>query len=263
MMPDWQERITRDTPPQIRLEHVVRYAAAAPLVLGGAPWCDLGCGTGLAAEEAFAGGSPTRALLIDVDDGIAAEAAARFPKADTRHIALDLSRDDGVQVVREVIADWDGPCITCFELIEHLDDVGPLVRFLGECGEAGATVLLSVPNDSLTGVQNPFHKSSWGEGSLAELRTLLPENRVLEQVAIVGSAIRGSNDAPADISLGVRVEPSAGPSHMLVAFGPRAADAATANRAGVLDAEEHMWWERQREADLAYFKARLARLEKQ
>ncbi len=29
-MPDWQERITRDTKPAIRVEHDLRYAVAAP-----------------------------------------------------------------------------------------------------------------------------------------------------------------------------------------------------------------------------------------
>ena len=262
-MPDWQERITRETPPQIRLEHVVRYAAAAPLIAAGVPWCDLGCGTGLAAEEAFDGVSPARALLVDVDSDAAVEAAARFPKGEANDIALDLSRDDGVQVLRDLIADWDGPCITCFELIEHLDNFAPLVRFLVERAETGATVLLSVPNDSLTGGQNPFHVSAWGEGSLAELRTLLPEHRVFEQVAIVGSALRRSDDARNEVSLGLTVESVAGPSHMLVAFGPRADDAATPSRAKIVDADEHLRWERQREADLAFFKARLALLEKQ
>ena len=41
-MPDWQERITKETAPAIRVEHDVRYAAAAPLVLASAAWADLG-----------------------------------------------------------------------------------------------------------------------------------------------------------------------------------------------------------------------------
>jgi hypothetical protein len=207
--------------------------------------------------------SPGRALLVDVDGDAAVEAAARFPDGDANDIALDLSRADGVQALRELIADWDAPCITCFELVEHLEDFAPLARFLVERAEADATVLLSVPNDSLTGVQNPFHSSAWGEGSLAELRSLLPEHRVLEQVAIVGSTLRASDDPPVDVSLDLHIAPVAGPSHMLLAFGARAQDAATPYRAKVIDADEHLWWERQREADLAYFKARLALLEKQ
>jgi 2-polyprenyl-3-methyl-5-hydroxy-6-metoxy-1,4-benzoquinol methylase len=259
-MPDWQERITRETPPQIRLEHVVRYAAAVPLIAGGS-WCDLGSGSGLAAEEA--GAAPKRALFVDVDNAAAVDAAARFPDAEANDIALDLSRDDGVQALRDLLADWDGLCITCFELIEHLDDFRPLLRFLAERAGAGTTVVLSVPNDSLTGVENPFHTATWGEGSLAELRTLLPEHRAFQQVAIVGSALRGSDDAPDDVSVDIRLEPVAGPSHMLVAFGPRAGEVAAPRRAKAVDADEHLLWERQREADLAFFKARLALLEKQ
>jgi SAM-dependent methyltransferase len=259
-MPDWQERITRETPPQIRLEHVVRYAAVAPLIEGAA-WCDLGCGTGFAAEEA--GVRPARALFVDVDNDVAVDAAARFPDADAYDIALDLSRDDGVQALRDLLADWDAPCITCFELIEHLDNFTPLVRHLVERAGAGATVVLSVPNDSLTGVENPFHSTAWGEGSLAELRSLLPEHRVLEQIAIAGSALRGSDDSPADVSVDLRLAPVAGPSHMLAAFGPRAGEVAATRQVNTIDADEHLWWERQREADLAFFKARLAQLEKQ
>jgi SAM-dependent methyltransferase len=259
-MPDWQERITRETPPQIRLEHVVRYAAAAPLIAGAA-WCDLGCGTGLAAEEA--GVSPSRALFVDVDNEVAVDAAARFPDADAYDIALDLSRDDGVHALRDLLADWDGLCITCFELIEHLDNFTPLVRYLVDRAEAGATVVLSVPNDSLTGVQNPFHSSAWGEGSLAELRSLLPEHRVFQQVAIAGSALRSDDDAPEDVSVDVRLAQVAGPSHMLASFGPGAGNIAATRRVDSIDASEHLWWERQREADLAFFKARLAQLEKQ
>src|SRR5262245_61961414 len=259
-MPDWQERITRETPPQIRLEHVVRYAAAAPLIVGAA-WCDLGCGTGLAAEEA--GLAPKRALLVDVDNAVAVDAAARFSEADATDIALDLSRDDAVQVLGDLLADWDGLCITCFELIEHLDDFTPLLRFLVERAAAGATVVLSVPNDSLTGVDNPFHSATWGEGSLAELRTLVPEHRALEQVAIIGSALRGSDEGADEASLDLRIEPVAGPSHMLLAFGPRAGEVATPRRASAVDADEHLLWERQREADLAFFKARVASLEQQ
>jgi len=257
-MPDWQERITRETPPQIRLEHVVRYAAAVPLIAGG-DWCDLGCGTGLAAEEA--GASPARALFVDVDADVAAEAAARFPEAEATGVRLDVSREEGVQYVRKQLADWDSPCITCFELIEHLDNFVPLVEFLIERAGVGATVVLSVPNDSLTGVQNPFHSSTWGEGSLAELRTLLPEHRVLEQVAIVGSGLRSREDEAVDVSVDVRLEPAVGASHLLVAFGARADEVAIPRRAQVVDADEHVWWERQREADLAFFKARVALLE--
>jgi hypothetical protein len=86
---------------------------------------------------------------------------------------------------------------------------------------------------------------------------------VLEQVAIVGSALRAPEAAPENTPVDLRLDPVAGPSHMLLAFGPRAGEVTTPRRAKVADADERILWERQREADLAFFKARLALLEKQ
>ncbi len=264
IMPDWQERITHATPPQIRVEHVVRYAAAAPLVAAGSPWCDLGCGTGIAPEEAFRGISPTHALLVDLDESVAREAAARFPLTDAAPLALDLSRDESFEVLRETLSRWERPCITCFEVIEHLESFVPLVRFLAQQAEAGTTVVLSAPNDALTAVRNPFHVSTWGGGSLAELLTLIPgEHQVLDQVALVGSALRRRDDAPRDVPLDVRVKPVAGPTHMLLAFGPFAKDVELPARVEAADVDEHRLWERQREADLAFATARIQVLEQQ
>ena len=67
-MPDWQERITRDTEPAIRVEHQLRYALAAPIVHASALWCDLGCGTGVGAAHGLGGKLPGRTLLVDVVD---------------------------------------------------------------------------------------------------------------------------------------------------------------------------------------------------
>ncbi len=262
-MPDWQERVTHETPPHIRFEHVVRYAAAAPLVAAGAPWCDLGCGTGIVADEAFRATPPTRALLVDVDQAVAEEAAGRFPRTDATALALDLSREETFTVLRERLSRWDAPCITCFEVIEHLENFAPLIRFLAERAEAGATVLLSAPNDELTGTRNPFHLSTWGEGSFAELLTLIPEQqRVLEQVALVGSALRARDEPPRDVALDLRIERVKGPSHLLVAFGPRAHEVELPCRIEAVDLDEHRLWERQREADLAYSMVRLEVLER-
>jgi 2-polyprenyl-3-methyl-5-hydroxy-6-metoxy-1,4-benzoquinol methylase len=261
IVPDWQERIARDTPPQIRLEHVVRYAAAAPIVAR-SYWCDLGCGTGLAAAEAFRSAPPARALLVDIDGAAAEEAAARFPQTQTTRVALDLSRDDGVDALRQAFAESEEACITCFEVIEHLESFVPLVRFLVERAEADATVLLSVPNDALTGVRNPFHVTTWGEGSLAELQTALPEDhRILEQVVLAGSALRQRDEPPRDERVDVPVKEVAGPSHFVLAFGPRAGDAALPCVVEPLDVDEHRTWERQREADLAFGTARVEALE--
>ena len=104
------------------------------------------------------------------------EAAARFPDGDSRHVALDLSRDDARRRVARALAGRDGVCITCFELIEHLDNFAPLVRFLIERAEAGATVVLSVPNDASDGRAEPVPRDGVGRGVARGVATLLPEH---------------------------------------------------------------------------------------
>src|SRR5258706_8834781 len=68
-MPDWQERITRESEPELRAEHELRYELAAPLIRGAGVWGDLGCGNGVAAARVVAGQPPSHALLVDVDPG--------------------------------------------------------------------------------------------------------------------------------------------------------------------------------------------------
>ena len=62
-MADFEERITRDSAPAVRLEHEVRYGAARPVVMGSHLWCDLGCGNGVAAANALEGSFPGRVLM--------------------------------------------------------------------------------------------------------------------------------------------------------------------------------------------------------
>jgi len=260
-MPDWQERMTHETPPQIRLEHVVRYAAAIPLLASGSPWCDLGCGTGLAAAEAFGDTQPSRALLVDLTQEIADEAAGRFASAERTALGLDLSTEEGVGVVGRQLLELDGACITCFELIEHLDGFVPLVRLLIERAAAGATVLLSVPNDSFFAPANPYHRTAWGEGSFDELLRLLPDDHIaIEQVALVGSALRRP-DGPVTFGVEIGVEAVEAPTHLLAAFGARANEAAAPVRVEAAAADARRLWERQREWDLAYYQAQARALE--
>ena len=138
----------------------------------------------------------------------------------------------------------------------------PLVKLLVERAGAGDTILLSVPNDALTGVQNPFHLASWGEAALAELRTMLPPDHVvLEQLSLVGSVLHGRDEPPRKERVEVALEPVAGASHLLLTFGARAGEVAQPCRVEVVDVDEHRTWERQREADLAFATARVQTLE--
>lgn len=258
-MPDWQERITRDTEPAIRVEHQLRYALAAPLVHASALWCDLGCGTGVGAARGLGGRVATRTLLVDVDPGALEHARRELPGENVSTIQADLSAEDGVSTVVAALTEQagDGPAtITCFECIEHLGSFVPLLGALVRLAERhGFTVLLSVPNDAFWSIENPHHRTSWGEGAFEELRTLLPADHVLlRQVVLQGSAVVRGDAAPELRPVEVELESGGVPSHLLVAFGPESDRVAMGATVAQVDMEEQRRWERQREADLSMLK---------
>ncbi|MDO8210004.1 methyltransferase domain-containing protein [Conexibacter sp. CPCC 206217] len=279
-MPDWQERITDDTRPAVRAEHELRYALAAPLIRASARWCDLGCGTGLGAVAALGDAAyDGSALLVDREQAVADRAAAAVQARETVALVADLSDQAGVSRVREALATppktsararraaaGSGPgvslLVTCFETIEHLSDFAPLVALLVELAARPATtVLLSVPNDAFWSVENPHHQTTWGEGAVRELRTLLPADHVmLHQVALQGSAIVVAGTS-ADVAAEVALAPAV-PSHVLLAFGAGAGQlGGPATRVVQADVEAQRRWERQRESDLLFYETSVRALE--
>jgi SAM-dependent methyltransferase len=263
-MPDWQERITRETAPAIRVEHELRYAAAAPLIHASAVWCDLGCGTGLAAAAALGTPYEGTAVLVDVDEGAVAQARDAIEARELVALTADLAAPADLERVRAQVVEAAAAgrrCITCFETIEHLADFAPLVALLVELArQADCTVVLSVPNDAFWAIENPHHATAWGEGAIAELRSLLPDDHVAaHQVALQGSALLRAGEATnevASVSLADGV-----PTHFVLAFGPGAEALAAGPRVVQADLAEQRRWERQRESDLAYAEARIGALE--
>src|SRR5215212_5721019 len=226
-MPDWQERITRETNPAVRVEHDLRYRLAEPLILGARTWADLGCGNGVAAADVVGGMYPGRAVLVDVEQRAVEEAAAAVGAADTVTVAADLTDRDALARVREAILAGEAPrAITCFEVVEHLTAFVPLVEMLSELAEAGeATVILSVPNDEFWALENPYHETAWGEGAFAELQSVLPDGAVVaRQLQLQGSVVvpddrRGDARATVEVHAGDEV-----PTHFLAAIGPAAGE---------------------------------------
>ena len=255
-MPDWQERITRETEPAIRVEHHLRYALAAPLVQASAFWCDLGCGTGVAAARGLGGRFAERTLLVDVAADALDQARRELPGENVSTMEADLASEQDVASVAAAIKEQagEGPAtVTCFECVEHLGSFVPLVSVLVDLAERQAvSVVLSVPNDAFWSIENPHHQTVWGEGAFEELVTLLPSERVvLRQVVLQGSAVV-RDDAEAELRpVPVELEPGGVPSHMLVAFGPRHEQLAPSAAVIQVDMEEQRRWERQREADLS------------
>lgn len=257
-MPDWQNRIDRETPPGIRAEHALRYAAAAPIVQASAAWLDLGCGTGLAAADGLGATFEGRAVLIDVAEDALALARQTVPVSAENVVAVVADLSDAAQLdrVREALPDDGGPaCVTCFETIEHLETFAPLVELLVELAqERRCTVVLSVPNDAFWAVDSPHHKTTWGEGAVEELRRLLPaEHRLVRQVALQGSALVGPDEDTQEVAM-VSAKADV-PTHLLLAFGERADALAITSRVLQTDLDEQRRWERQRESDLRYYAA--------
>jgi hypothetical protein len=255
-MPDWQERITRESEPELRAEHELRYELAAPLIRGAGVWGDLGCGNGVAAARVVAGEPPSRALLVDVDPGAVETASTELAGEGVSTLVADLSSAGDVARVRAALLEQAGDgsrVITCFETIEHLESFVPLVGLLTELAEEhNFTVVASVPNDAFWAMDNPHHHTIWSEGAFEELRRLLPAGHtVLRQVPLQGSAVvrEGSTDHR---TLAVSADPDGVPSHLLVVFGPESARVSPGARVVQADLEEQRLWVREREAQLAY-----------
>jgi SAM-dependent methyltransferase len=253
-MPEWQERITRETPPAIRIEHEVRYGAVAPLARTAPTWVDLGCGAGIAAAGALAGEGPRRAVLVDASDEALEQAAREIPAGETVTVKADLSSADGLAAVRAALGDARDGVVSCFEVIEHLESFVGVVELLVElAAERAFTVVLSVPNDAFWPIESPWHKTMWGEGSFEELRRLLPADHVVvAQVPLQGSALIPEGAEPATPgSFAARGDGV--PSHFLAAFGPRRGELGARSAVAQADLAEQRRWERQREANLAIY----------
>jgi SAM-dependent methyltransferase len=257
-MTDWEERITRETNPAIRIEHDVRYLTAAPAIRQASLWCDLGCGNGTAAASALGGPVEGRVVLVDLAADALRQAERELQAASTVTVEADLAAEADLQRVQDALVAEDGTgCITCFEVIEHLRSFVPLIELLVDLSESrGFTVALSVPNDAFWSIENPFHHTMWGEGAFEELRRLLPADHVVaRQFALQGSLTQVDGAHGERFRTEVEL-PLAGPStHFLVGLGPGANRLTGAAAVGEADLVERRRWERQRESDLAYLKS--------
>ncbi len=255
--PDWEERITRDTNPAIRIEHDVRYRMAVPAIREASVWCDLGCGNGIAAASVLGGRFEGHAVLVDIEEDALRQAEREIETGTTVTVQADLAAESDLRRVRDALLEADGGCITCFEVVEHLSSFVPLVELLVELAEQhGFTVALSVPNDAFWSIENPFHHTMWGEGAFEELRRLLPEGQVVaRQFALNGSLALVDGQDGDRYPIEVEAPVGAAPTHFLVGIGPGANRLACVAAVSEDDVVERRRWERQRESDLAFLKS--------
>jgi hypothetical protein len=149
-----------------------------------------------------------------------------------------------------------GAVISCLDVLEQLDHFLPVVEALVAAAEAGATVVVRVPNTPLTGQRGA---STWGEGALEELRGLLPADAVvLRQVPLRGAAIVREHGV---LAVEVDVEDHHAASHFVAAFGPRAAELADAAAVAPADLAAERAEHHRLRSDVAFLEARVRELE--
>jgi len=220
----------RDLDLDARIERETRLRAVAPLAVGGR-WVELRAGSGPAADDP----SPEGATAIVGDFADPAE----------------------VERLRETAG--AGALITVFDTLEHLPVFAPLVEVLVElAAQHGATVVLSVPNHDVLAAPSATHGTIWGEGALAELRSLLPaEHVIIHQVALRGSALIPQG-AVGERETTVRLGDAATPVAWLVAFGARADDLGEVLAVAQADMATQRALQRELQAELEVLRARLA-----
>jgi hypothetical protein len=212
----------------------------------------------VAAVAALRGEGAARAVLVDASAEALAVAVRDVPAGESVPVTADLASEDGLGAVRAALGDARDGVATCFEVIEHLERFTGVVELLVELAtERSFTVVLSVPNDAFWPIESPWHTTMWGEGAFEELRRLLPGDHVVaKQIPLQGSSIvpagTSALDAPGFSALAEAV-----PSHYLVAFGPRAGEIVPRSAVAQSDLAEQRRWERQREANLAFYEDRI------
>jgi hypothetical protein len=229
------------TAPADRVDAELRYAWAAPLIRDAALWVELGCGDGVAAGAAGLGA--VRTALVDRDAEAVAGARREVGTAVVAAVEADLGTAEGVAAAGAA-TDVEGPVVvTCFDLLDELEDSTALVGWLGEIE---ATVLVSVR----------------GAGVAEELRRLLPAGTlVARQVPVRASAIVLDGAAESAPIGPVAIAPELAVVHHLLAFGPEAGRLGAVSAARAMDAAAEATTAHHRDADVAYLEARLAQLE--
>jgi hypothetical protein len=214
---------------------------------------------------------------FDISEDALGKAADYLGKRDhVRLVPADFNQPDSFGTVQQLIDQHrDTRCVlVCFEVLEHLVDFGPMVAFINQQVNSGLDAFLSVPNDAFFGTQNPFHCTTFGEDSLAELLQLFDSKpQVHKQCPIKGAAIMISAMTQLDEErttgkvlpkLFERPQTSTVPSHFILSFtSTPISDPPPIVRFHVADLAAERQWTSQRESDLAYYREETKRLTRQ
>jgi hypothetical protein len=168
-----------------------------------------------------------------------------------------LSGTDPEELAAQVAAAPPGAVVGALGVLDLLDHLAPVLDALRAAADAGATVVLTVPNTPYTGIGR-----AWSEGAVEELRSLLPAgHRLLHAVPLAGAALVEPGEEAAFAGLEARVRAGAVGSTAVLVFGPRAGELATTAAVASADLAAERAERRSLEADNAFLTARVAELE--
>ncbi len=172
----------------VAAEHLARYRWAAGLTLGRRV-LDAGCGVGYGSALLAEAGAED---VVGVDVAAAVvEAASKderpglsFTRADVGHLPFP---------------DGSFDLITCFELIEHVEDAAAVLGELARVLAPGGVLAISSPNRDRYPPGNPHHVREFSTGELrALLAEAFPDVRVLVQHQWISSAVMEEEHALGD-----------------------------------------------------------------
>jgi len=177
-------------------EHMSRYLLAA-MMAGGRRVLDVGCGCGY-GTHALALAGAAEVLGVDISREAVDFAGSRYCHPGLAYRVMDA---------RGLDLEGSYGLITCFELIEHVNEDAAVVRSLAAALAEDGICLISTPNVEVyvaggEGGDNPYHCREYRKGEFEDLlKTAFAGVTVLEQRWIDGMLI--SPPAP-------RSEPGAG-----------------------------------------------------
>lgn len=199
----------------VAAEHLARYRWAAGLALGRRV-LDAGCGVGYGSALLAEAGAED---VVGVDVAAAVVDAARkderpglsFARADVGHLPF---------------ADGSFDLITCFELIEHVEDAAAVLGELARVLAPGGVLAISSPNRDRYPPGNPHHVREFSTGELrALLAETFPEVRLLVQHQWIASAVmeeaHALGDGPGELTATTAAPRTAGSETYTVALAGR------------------------------------------
>jgi SAM-dependent methyltransferase len=183
----------------IAAEHLARYEWAAALAPGRRV-LDAGCGTGYGAAILARAGAE-HVVGVDVAAAIV-EAARAHESPRVTFVHADIAR------LPHPDSSFD--LVTCFEVIEHVQDPSAVLGELARVLEPGGVLAISSPNADRYPPGNPHHVREFTTGEFqALLAETFPDVRLLAQHGWISSAVFEERDLEPG-SLGVRTVKPAG-----------------------------------------------------